>query len=145
MTAAEDLAVALVRLEGKVDQLAEKVRFGDSQSQQLVELLRQQVTHTGAAVDEVKKSIADLRAESADRGATLRHEVLEAISAVRVSLERQVSDVQVCVDELTVRVEQLELSEGRRRWRSDALKPVAALAWGTAGTAVGIAVTRLIT
>lgn len=145
MTDNEALAAAIIRLEGKVETLAEKVRFGDSQSQQLVELLRQQVQHTGAAIDELKRGLA-----------ALRHEVLEAVSVVRVDLEKQVSTargdlskqvraVETCVEDLTSRVELLEHADHRRQWRAAALKPLAALAWGTAGTGLGIGLTRLLT
>lgn len=76
---APDVAVTLVRLEGKVDTLAVKMDAGDRAATQLVELVKTELANVQSSVEELKRTIA----AGQDKADT-------ALSRVRVDLEHQI-------------------------------------------------------
>lgn len=74
-----DVAVTLVRLEGKVDTLAVKMDAGDRAATQLVELVKTELANVQSSVADLKRTVA----AGQDKADT-------ALSRVRVDLEHQI-------------------------------------------------------
>ncbi len=103
--AVEEFREGLARVERAIDRVDNKVDSGDRQSQQLVELLKQQLAYLQQSVDDIKGLIPVERAHTD-----------KAISAVRVDLERQLENQKVQgIKDLTEVVRRLDAGREDRR------------------------------
>jgi phage shock protein A len=136
----DDLARALIRLEGKVDNLSTGLRAEitalSKHSETLAEMLRLQLTNTNNALEELKLQLAATRAH-ADH----------AVSTARVDVERQLAEHKVEAERVHDAIE-LRMTEARadrqRLWeRTDAHATSLARISGAAGVGIFLGLSGL--